>query len=977
MINDLDEVSYAYLLAPTFQFVNTNGKPITGGWMEVYIHGTRNKYYCASDFDGTLHPFKIPLDSLGSNIVLASPAFAYDVYVYNRFGTLLMSRYNVIPVNGGCATGVVPATIVVDSSDGTVDITVEGNVYNLSIQDTINKIDNVSATLSNEITTQVTNLGNTLNNTITNVSGDLYDLIEEVSGSAHEQVQSNWEEDDSTQPSYIQNKPDKLNIVAGDNINIAEIGDNLVISASGGDLSNYATHSEVNSVSGAIINVVSNVSSTLNGNIDTASGNLVQTISNVSGILENEISSIPEQVNADWNATSGKAEILNRPNVKGLVAGENINIVASGDNYVINASGGDLSNYVTHSELSGSLNVVSGNLTNYVNNVSGNLVNYTNSVSGNISNNISNVSGNLVNYTNTASGNLVNYTNSVSGNLVNTISNVSGDLINVIETATGNIPEQVQSDWTETDTTDPSYIQNKPNKVNLVAGTNIGIATSGTNLIISASGGDLSNYATHTEVNAVSSVLEGEIQVVSAAIPQAQVQSDWTETNINDPAYIQHKPAVSGLVAGDNITITASGSNYVISGQAGGGSYQEGYGIDIANNTISVDTSVIPDVSAVQQMIATASGNDNLFIATYINTNYNDVVSAYNAGKYIVCRMKLNSTNQSYWFAPLFKYNSTNQTFYFVYTSTDTTNDPYKYKGSIEIITVKPTGSNNGWYAGVYNVNPNWNETDTQSINYIQNKPDLSVYTTQTQVSAIASAYATGGGGSGIIYHAGDYIDITNDTISVTGITELVAGNAITITSSGSSAIISSTGEAQVQSDWNVTASSSKAYIRNKPSIPAAQIQSDWNQTNTSSKDYIKNKPTIKNYTGASGVVIDNATISLDEPLGIVAGSGINIVIDGDSAIICANVTGSIPTQVNSDWNSTSGVSEILNKPTEVNLLAGSGITYTPSGNDIVINSTPTISLADLNTAGIVDIQIVNDASACTGTNIFYLIPEA
>lgn len=30
-----------------------------------------------------------------------------------------------------------------------------------------------------------------------------------------------------------------------------------------------------------------------------------------------------------------------------------------------------------------------------------------------------------------------------------------------------------------------------------------------------------------------------------------------------------------------------------------------------------------------------------------------------------------------------------------------------------------------------------------------------------------------------------------------------------------------------------------------KPTIPAAQIQSDWNQTNTSSKDFIKNKPTI------------------------------------------------------------------------------------------------------------------------------------
>ena len=73
MINANDMQSWAYLLAPTFQFVNTAGKPLTEGWIEVYIAGTRNKYYCASDFNGTLHPFQIPLDSLGANIVLADP----------------------------------------------------------------------------------------------------------------------------------------------------------------------------------------------------------------------------------------------------------------------------------------------------------------------------------------------------------------------------------------------------------------------------------------------------------------------------------------------------------------------------------------------------------------------------------------------------------------------------------------------------------------------------------------------------------------------------------------------------------------------------------------------------------------------------------------------------------------------------------------------------------------------------------------
>lgn len=140
MINDNDEVQWAYLLDPTFELVNTAGKPLTDGYIEVYIHGTRNKYYCASDFDGTLHPFKIPLDSLGANIVLASPAHAYDVYVYNKFGSLVMSRYNVVPATGDGA--VIKDVVTITSDDGTVDVTTSDQTnWDLSIKDTVDRID--------------------------------------------------------------------------------------------------------------------------------------------------------------------------------------------------------------------------------------------------------------------------------------------------------------------------------------------------------------------------------------------------------------------------------------------------------------------------------------------------------------------------------------------------------------------------------------------------------------------------------------------------------------------------------------------------------------------------------------------------------------------------------------------------------------------------------------------------------------------
>ena len=117
-----------YLLSPTFQFVNTAGKPMTGGaYLEVYVHGTRTKYFCASDFNGTLHPFRIPLDSLGSNIVLAQDGQAYDVYAYNRYGNLMMSRYNITPGSGGGIGG------IIYSSDGSVQVIPTENGVDLSV----------------------------------------------------------------------------------------------------------------------------------------------------------------------------------------------------------------------------------------------------------------------------------------------------------------------------------------------------------------------------------------------------------------------------------------------------------------------------------------------------------------------------------------------------------------------------------------------------------------------------------------------------------------------------------------------------------------------------------------------------------------------------------------------------------------------------------------------------------------------------
>lgn len=158
MINELEEVQWSYLLEPTFQIENSAGKPLTDGWIEVYIHGTRTKYYCASDFNGTLHSFKIALDSLGSNIVLASPAHSYDIYVYNKYGSLVMSRYNVVPATGDGT--VVKDVITISSDDNSVSVSsTDQTNWDLSIQDTIDRVEQNEQDISN-INGDITGLDN-------------------------------------------------------------------------------------------------------------------------------------------------------------------------------------------------------------------------------------------------------------------------------------------------------------------------------------------------------------------------------------------------------------------------------------------------------------------------------------------------------------------------------------------------------------------------------------------------------------------------------------------------------------------------------------------------------------------------------------------------------------------------------------------------------------------------------------------------
>jgi hypothetical protein len=117
------------------------------------------------------------------------------------------------------------------------------------------------------------------------------------------------------------------------------------------------------------------------------------------------------------------------------------------------------------------------------------------------------------------------------------------------------------------------------------------------------------------------------------------------------------------------------------------------------------------------------------------------------------------------------------------------------------------------------------------------------------------------------------------------------------------------------------------------------QIQSDYTQSNSAALDFIKNKPTLSTVagTGAYSDLTGKPTI----PAQLNAIPGTNVTITGTYPNLTFNSTGSGGTQLPSDWTATSGVTRILNKPTFA--------TVATSGAYADLSGKPTIPAAQVN----------------------------
>ena len=1031
MTNADEELSLEYLLSPEFEMINSAGKPLTDGFIECYVHGTRDKYYCYSDWAGTLHPFQIPLDSLGSNIVLADPNNRYDVYFFNKYGSLIMSRYNVKcqgSGSGGASQyigdrleyGQYTASNVLDvatlnRTQGNIATTLDGKIklkedmsYHITVRGsyviadplntettlnfieptTLNRIKiNVDNTITDpqyfelsydlfklqydtdyaiafdsnngkvdQLTVEVHSLSN-LNTTLTGgqlfeqgwgiliednvisvdptifndyvtwndltsavssvhneITNETIELVSSVSSVLQSEIdniqeggQSDWEQDDDTQPDYIKNKP---------------------------DLTQYATHDEV-----------------------------IEVVTAVSTVLQNEIDQIPPQAQVDWaeDDVDSVRYIRNKPDLDIYATNETVTSVSSTLVEMIDEVSSaipelpeteevefeelDVDNLATKDdivELNGVITAVSSTLHTEIVDEHEFTVETVSSVSTVLVDMIDEVSSAIPELPETEEVEFEELdvdslaTKDMLADAVTSVTSVlheeitEGD-ITLLETITAvstvlqneidDIPEQVQSDWEEADTESPAYIQNKPD-LDIYA-THDEVCAVSTVLVeridevssaipelpeteeVEFEELDVSSLATKGELDVVSGDLYNLVTSVSAAVPDAQVQSDWTETDNTKKSYIQHKPEVQDIYAGENITLTETASGIEISS----------YGTDttavsaIAQEYMEIATAMIPEA----QVQSDWTEDDNTK-KSYIQNK--PVPKKLTAGPGIEITDTVTGVEIAAAVTAIEGY-VTEEEFIEVVSAVTGTGDygqfycasasgactMGKIKGTIDVtndgkIKLEAGKSYHVSVRGCYNqAVPDNTDTTIGLIEYVTNNTiQVNVDRTTTQSQYFDLGFDVYNLSNDVDY----YVFFTG--VNGYGIVQDVFVDVHTILGGGSGGNGGGGGGAEYNQGWGIVITNNTISV-NPSIIPAAQVQSDWSQSNSSSVDYIKNKPS---------------------EIGLYGGDNIEISIVGSSAIISS--TGG----AGSNYNAGYGIS-IVNDTISVTGMQQAGNYLTPS----------------------------------------------
>lgn len=831
-LNEEETMALAYLLSPTFQFVNTAGRPLTGGYLEVYIAGSREKYYCASDFNGTLHPFRIPLDSLGASVVLADDGHSYDVYAYNRYGGLSMSRYNVSPGGGGISSGSITSTdgsIVITQTQGGVDLRVNleaPTVMRCSAED-------LTSDGSFQFT-QVQRDGQGARVVSHNVNIDKgwwhYDATVRIrwQGSAESTQQvglysSNGSDTMDFDLSYPHSETVRLSgeykavengttftigftgIVAGMTASLVDFGIHTITNGSGAGGQYYAGDGiEVNESDRIISAKVdgTTIDTNDNGELEVIGGQELYVVTHEPG------GSFPASLFDDAYAAyqAGKTLVYVEGERRGMFIGYYspyglmfaLDVVNLSDSAPTDADGFIDFVWLYRSDVGSphsgwrhtSLNLVPmhrqedagkvltvdtehplntpvwtslPNFSDFVTDteLSTILEGYQTALSAgaNIQINNGTISATDTTYSAGTGLNLSGTEFSVDTSEIQEKLTAGSNIVIEGNTISATAEPQLQANWAEDSTSSVQYIQNKP---------------------------DLSVYATTSAMNTALAGKQDTISDLSDIRAGAQAGSTAVQpAALNDYATTS---AMNTALAGKQDVLTA-GSNISISGStisATDTTYSAGSGLDLTGTEFSVDTNTVAlksDLPIQQQLVPGYSlPADEGKVLTAGSTTYWSSLSDY------VTDTELSTILQGYQEA--LTAGSNIQISNGTISATDTT---YNAGSGLDL-----TGT-----------------TFSVDTSTIATKADLAAYTPTASLGAVALS--------------NDYDDLSNKpTIPVVpDMKSLVAGDNVSITEDATTVTISASGAPQLQANWNEQDSSSVQYIQNKPTIPVLPSTKD------------------------------------------------------------------------------------------------------------------------------------------------------
>lgn len=329
-----------------------------------------------------------------------------------------------------------------------------------------------------------------------------------------------------------------------------------------------------------------------------------------------------------------------------------------------------------------------------------------------------------------------------------------------------------------------------------------------------------------------------------------KVQSDWAESNSNEPSYIRNKP-------------------------------------DLSQYALKSD---LDDVTGV--FIGVYTGTEET------TTPFADFKDAWDAGKALFLRRTIDDVEY------LFAMESiTDDTIEFTRTIGSVSSNAYgtvkSYMARIHVADETDVWNFYEKQLGDDQVQSDWTEADDTKKSFIRNKPNLATVATSgsyndltdkpsipaaqiqsdwAQVDDTKKDYIKNKPNLAAVATSGSYDDLTDKpSIPAAQVqsdwTEEDASDPSFILHKPSLATVATSGSyndlsdkpsipaAQVQSDWAEQDSAAVDYIKNKPNlstvatsgsyndlsdkptIPAAQVQSDWAQADSAAVDYIKNKP--------------------------------------------------------------------------------------------------------------------------------------